>query len=108
MESEDKGYVRQTLIYSHALLQSEKSDKPIEPNLFFCSRSLVGQKTTIAIDEKEINDYRTIQDDFIAALKEKAREVMTATSFPPCEQKDCDPYCPFMESLCRRKVFRLE
>ena len=108
MSSKDAKYIRQTLIYSHALLQSEKSDKPIEPNLFFCSRSLVGQKTTIAIDEKEINDYRTIQDDFIAALKEKAREVMTATSFPPCEQKECDPYCPFMESLCRRKVFRLE
>jgi hypothetical protein len=64
-------------------------------------------KTTVAIDGHEIHDYKTVQPDFMAALKTKIREVMTATFFPPCKQEDCASFCPFLE-LCRRKTYTFE
>ena len=108
MKSKDVGYIRQTLIYSQAVKDELKRENPIEPNLFFCSRSLVNQKTTIAVDGKEIHNYEAdIKNDFITALTDKVQEIKTITTFPPCAPKDCDPYCPFI-SLCRRKVYRYE
>ena len=107
MSTKEARYIRQTFIYSHAVMVHDKTHKAIEPNLFFCSRSLVGQQTTVALNEQLIHDYRTIQADVYAALKTKVNEVLTATSFPPCEPDDCDPFCPFLD-LCRRKVRRFE
>lgn len=107
MVEKDAKYMRQTLLYSQAVSAHEKCVGTIEPNLFFCSRSLIGQKTTITIDEQEVHDYRTIQTEFMSALKAKIQEVMTTTHFPPCDEKECPSYCPFME-LCRRKVYTFE
>ena len=103
MSTKEARYIRQTLIYSHAVMVTDKPDNAIEPNLFFCSRPLVGQQTTVALNEQPIHDYRAVQDEFCAALRTKVQEIYSATSFPPCEPSECDPFCPFLE-LCRRKT----
>lgn len=101
MTDEQKSYVRQTLVYSHAVLQKEKK-YPIEPNLFFCQRSLVGMNTTIDVDNAPLQDYRLIQDTFLQQLRAKVQEVMTTTDFKPCEEDKCPKFCAFF-SLCGRK-----
>jgi RecB family exonuclease len=103
MSTKEARYIRQTFIYSHAVMVTDRPENAIEPNLFFCSRPLVGQQTTVALNEQPIHDYRAVQDEFCAALKTKVQEIYSATSFPPCEPKDCDPFCPFLD-LCRRKT----
>ena len=102
MESEDKGYVRQTLIYSHAVMTHDRTGLPIEPNLFFCRRKLTEIETTIDVGEETVRDYRTIHEPFLDALRGKVAEVLTATEFPPCEEDKCPSFCPFF-TLCGRK-----
>lgn len=102
MDSGDKGYVRQTLIYSHAVMTHENTGKPIEPHLYFCRRKLTEINTGIEVDEAPVTDYREIQSAFTDALKEKVTQLVHATSFPPCEEDKCPPYCPFF-ILCGRK-----
>ena len=102
MESEDKGYVRQTLIYSHAVMTHDRTGLPIEPNLFFCRRKLTEIETTIDVGEETVRDYRAIQEDFLNALRGKVAQVMTATEFPPCAEDKCPSFCPFFV-LCGRK-----
>ena len=102
MESEDKGYVRQTLIYSHAVMTHDSTGLPIEPNLFFCRRKLTEIETTIDVGEETVRDYRAIQEPFLDALRGKVAEVLTATEFPPCEEDKCPSFCPFF-TLCGRK-----
>lgn len=109
MTHPEKNYVRQTLMYSHAVMVNEDATKdeneqqPIEPNLFFCSRKLTGLRTTISIGKQTVEDYRDVQKSFIDSLRDKMREILTTTEFPPCEEKKCKSYCPFL-GLCRRKV----
>lgn len=102
MDSGDKGYVRQTLIYSHAVMTHENTGKPIEPHLYFCRRKLTEINTGIEVEETPVTDYREIQSAFSDALKEKVTQLVHATSFPPCEEDKCPPYCPFF-ILCGRK-----
>ena len=102
MDSGDKGYVRQTLIYSHAVMTHENTGKPIEPHLYFCRRKLTEINTGIEVEEAPVTDYREIQSAFSDALKEKVTQLVHATSFPPCEEDKCPPYCPFF-ILCGRK-----
>ena len=102
MDSEDKGYVRQTLIYSHAVMTHENTEKPIEPHLYFCRCKLTEINTGIEVEEAPVTDYREIQSAFSDALKEKVTQLVHATSFPPCEEDKCPPYCPFF-ILCGRK-----
>ena len=102
MESGDKGYVRQTLIYSHAVMTHENTGKPIEPHLYFCRRKLTEINTGIEVEEAPVTDYREIQSAFSDALREKVTQLVHATSFPPCEEDKCPPYCPFF-ILCGRK-----
>ena len=102
MESGDKGYVRQTLIYSHAVMTHENTGKPIEPHLYFCRRKLTEINTGIEVEEAPVTDYREIQSAFTDALREKVTQLVHATSFPPCEEDKCPPYCPFF-ILCGRK-----
>ena len=102
MESGDKGYVRQTLIYSHAVMTHENTGKPIEPHLYFCRRKLTEINTGVEVEEAPVTDYREIQSAFSDALKEKVTQLVHATSFPPCEEDKCPPYCPFF-ILCGRK-----
>lgn len=107
MDSKDARYIRQTLLYSHAASEYEHGQQVIEPNLFFCSRQMTNLQTRLTVDEQEVTDYRTIREAFMKAYKEKVREVLTTTVFPPCEPKECASYCPFL-SLCRRKVYTFE
>lgn len=107
MNSKDARYIRQTLLYSYAALEHEQDKPVIEPNLFFCSRQMSDLKTRLTVDEQEVTDFRTIQDAFMKAYKEKVREVLTTTVFPPCEQKNCGSHCPFL-GVCRRKVYTFE
>lgn len=102
MEMSGKGYMRQTLIYSHALMESESSELPIEPNLYFCCRHLKDEKTTLTIDNKELTDYRAVAKDFMDALVAKMHEILTTREFPPCDESKCPSYCLFKEH-CRRK-----
>ena len=102
MESGDKGYVRQTLIYSHAVMTHDRTGLPIEPNLFFCRRRLTEIETTIDVGEETVRDYRAIQEPFLDALRGKVAQVLTATEFPPCEEGQCPSFCPFF-TLCGRK-----
>jgi len=101
MTNPDKSYVRQTLVYCHAV--TDKRDmRPIEPNLFFCQRKLTGMETTLAIDDEPLHDYRKIADAFIRHLETKVAEVLQTNRFSMCEEGDCPNYCPFF-SLCGRK-----
>ena len=107
MNSEEARYIRQTLLYSHAASEYEKTKTAIEPNLFFCSQQMSGLKTHLTVDKQEVTDYRNIRNMFIEAYKEKVKEVLTTTVFPPCEPKNCASYCPFL-GVCRRKVYTFE
>ncbi len=102
MDSGDKGYVRQTLIYSHAVMTHDNTGKPIEPHLYFCRRKLTEINTGIEVEEAPVTDYREIQSAFTDALREKVTQLVHAISFPPCEEDKCPPYCPFF-ILCGRK-----
>ena len=103
MAGEDKGYMRQTMIYSHAVMRADKTGLPIEPNLFFCRRKLTGIVTTIDVENETVHDYRAVASAFYEALQKKLKEVMTATEYPQCEESKCPSFCPFF-TLCGRKV----
>lgn len=103
MEQPEKNYVRQTLMYSHAMMVNEDLNLPIEPNLFFCSHKLTDLPTTVKVDKAEVTNYRDIQDTFLPALQAKIQEIATVTEFPPCEESKCKSFCPFL-TLCRRSV----
>ena len=102
MVSEDKGYVRQTLVYSHAVKANNTASLPIEPNLYFCRRKLTDIETTIDVENATVRDYAVIAGDFIAALQTKAKELLTANTFPQCDEDKCPAFCPFFD-LCGRK-----
>ena len=102
MESEDKGYVRQTMLYSHAVMAEDQTGLPIEPNLYFCRRKLTDIVTTIDIDNETVHDYRSIHQAFFQALQTKIKELLMATEFPKCEPDNCPAFCPFFR-LCGRK-----
>lgn len=102
MQSEEKGYVRQTLIYCHAVHEHDKPSLPIEPHLFFCRRKLTDLTTTIDVNNETVTDYRSVKQLFYDSLKDKVTELLTATEFAPCEPDKCPAFCPFF-ALCGRK-----
>ena len=102
MESEEKGYVRQTLIYSHAVASNDRTGLPVEPHLYFCRRKLNDIETTIDVDGTTVHDYAAIRQPFYDALCAKAKEILTTTDFPQCEEGQCPAFCPFY-ALCGRK-----
>ena len=103
MDKPEKGYIRQTLIYSHALMESEDNTMAIEPHLYFCSCPLPRFKSTLSFHQKPFTNYRPEAAHFIEKLSLKASEILTATEFPPCEEDKCPSYCPFFMT-CGRKV----
>ena len=102
MADADKGYVRQTMIYSHAVMTHDRTGLPIEPNLFFCRRALTDIETTIDVEGETVRDYRTVRKPFYEALQTKIKEVITTTEFPQCEEGQCPAFCPFF-TLCGRQ-----
>ncbi len=102
MDSDQKAYVRQTLIYSHAVNENENQGLPIEPQLFFCKRKLTDIVTTIDVAGETVHDYATIKDTFFQALQTKIKQILDAIDFPKCEPDQCPSYCPFI-TFCGRK-----
>lgn len=102
MDSDQKAYVRQTLIYSHAVNENDNQGLPIEPQLFFCKRKLTDIVTTIDVAGETVHDYATIKDTFFQALQTKIKLILDATDFPKCEPDQCPSYCPFI-TFCGRK-----
>ena len=102
MDAEEKGYVRQTMIYSHAVMTQDKTGLPIEPNLYFCRRKLTDIVTTLDVENETVHDYRAIQEPFYEALRTKIKAVLTTTDFPRCEENKCPSFCPFFR-LCGRQ-----
>ncbi|MBR7154926.1 MAG: PD-(D/E)XK nuclease family protein [Paludibacteraceae bacterium] len=102
MTSPDKDYVRQTLIYSHAVMTHDKTGLPIEPNLYFCRRKLTDITTTVDVENEPVHDYKALSETFYEALKAKVKEVMTTTEFPQCEEGKCPKFCAFYR-LCGRQ-----
>ena len=102
MESEDKGYVRQTLIYCQAVAEAEKTQTPIEPHLYFCRHKLTEAETTIDLEGERVAHYQNLAESFQQSLQEKVRQIITATDFPQCEEDQCPSFCPFFD-LCGRK-----
>jgi len=103
MDAEEKGYVRQTMIYSHAVMTQDETGLPIEPNLYFCRRKLTDIVTTLDVENETVHDYRTIQKPFYEALCTKIKAVLTTTEFPRCEENKCPSFCPFFR-LCGRQA----
>lgn len=101
----DAHYVLQTLIYSEAVAYTDHTDSPLplEPNLYFPQRKLTtpNLQTTVSIEKQEVHNYTEVRDRFLPALTDKLREVVTTTSFPQVEEKECSPLCPFLQ-ICAR------
>ena len=102
MVGEEKGYVRQTLIYSQAVMIHDRTGLPIEPNLYFCRRKLTDIETTIDVEGETVRDYRSIEQPFMDALQTEIQQLLQATDFPQCEPEQCPSFCPFF-ALCARK-----
>ena len=102
MEDADKGYVRQTLIYSHAARQHDRSGLPIEPNLFFCRKKLTDIVTTIDVENETVYDYAAIEEKFIKTLRSKVQQLLSTTEWAMCDEDKCPSFCPFFE-LCGRQ-----
>ncbi len=102
MSAEEKAYVRQTLLYSHAVMLEDLTGLPIEPHLFFCRRKLTDIVTTLDVADQTVHDYRAIKDAFMEALLPKMKEILTTTDFPQCDEGKCPPHCKFF-GLCGRK-----
>ena len=119
MTDKNKGYVRQTMMYSYAVEQSLKSGKAeslrrreeveslearVEPHLYFCSKDLLSDKmnTSIELEGETISNFKILSEQFEQQLTSKAKELLTTTEFPQCEEKDCPSFCEFFK-LCGRK-----
>ena len=114
MTDKNKGYVRQTMMYSYAVEQSlkvksqelkvESQDARVEPRLYFCSKDLLSDKmnTSIELEGETISNFKILSEQFEQQLTSKAKELLTTTDFPQCEEGECPPYCEFFK-LCGRK-----
>ena len=107
MTDKNKGYVRQTMMYSYAVEQSlkvESQEARVEPHLYFCSKDLLSDKmnTSIEMEGETISNFKILSEQFEQQLTSKAKELLTTTEFPQCEEGECPPYCEFFK-LCNRK-----
>lgn len=114
MTDKNKGYVRQTMMYSYAVEQSlkeesqkwkvENQEARVEPHLYFCSKNLLSDTmdTSIELEGETISNFKILSEQFEQQLTSKAKELLTTTEFPQCEEKDCPSFCEFFK-LCNRK-----
>lgn len=105
MTDKNKGYVRQTMMYSYAVEQSLKSQEArVEPHLYFCSKNLLSDTmdTSIELEGETISNFKILSDTFKEQLTAKAKELLTTTDFPQCEENECPSFCDFFK-LCGRK-----
>ncbi|MCR5049725.1 MAG: PD-(D/E)XK nuclease family protein [Paludibacteraceae bacterium] len=100
---EEKKYVLQTLIYC-AAVEAKWPDKPVAPNLYFCSKPLKSEETQLKIEDAVISNFTDIKENFLTLLKQKIKEILTATDYPQQTQSEnCSSFCPFL-LLCGRKA----
>ena len=107
MTDKNKSYVRQTMMYSYAVEQSlkeESQELKVEPHLYFCSKDLLSDKmdTSIELEGEMISNFLKLSDTFKEQLTAKAKELLTTTDFPQCEEGKCPSFCKFFK-LCGRK-----
>ena len=114
MTDKNKSYVRQTMMYSYAVQQSlkeesgkwkvESQEARVEPHLYFCSKDLLSDKmdTSIELEGEMISNFLKLSDTFKEQLTAKAKELLTTTEFPQCEDNECPSFCKFFK-LCGRK-----
>ena len=114
MTDKNKGYVRQTMMYSYAVEQSLKEESGkrkvesgkarVEPHLYFCSKDLLSDKmnTSIELEGETISNFKILSEQFEQQLTSKAKELLTTTEFPQCEDNECPSFCEFFK-LCGRK-----
>ena len=105
MTDKNKGYVRQTMMYSYAVEQSlESQEARVEPHLYFCSKNLLSDTmdTSIELEGEMISNFSKLSDTFKQQLTAKAKELLTTTEFPQCEEGECPSFCEFFK-LCGRK-----
>ena len=58
--------------------------------------------TSIELEGEMISNFSKLSDTFKQQLTAKAKELLTTTEFPQCEEKDCPSFCEFFK-LCGRK-----
>ena len=113
MDNKDRDYVRQTMIYSYVLKKylekrGERSNLPIQPNLFFCASDMEGNNSIVTVKRKveeksQIFEFNDIQEESILIpLQNKVKELLSDTKFSQCDEDKCPNYCAFYE-LCKRK-----
>ena len=113
MDNKDRDYVRQTMIYSYVLKKylekrGERSNLPIQPNLFFCASDMEGNNSIVTVKRKveeksQIFEFNDIQEEsLLIPLQNKVKELLSDTKFPQCDEDKCPNYCAFYE-LCKRK-----
>ena len=106
-QSDEKDYVRQTLLYSAAVSNSLANTQwaalPIEPNLFFCHVPLTNEvQTNVSVEGQPVQNVSEVKNEIVGALQPKIEEIFTATLFPLCAENKCKKFCPYF-SLCGRK-----
>ena len=67
MTDKNKGYVRQTMMYSYAVEQSlkeESQEARVEPHLYFCSKDLLSDKmnTSIELEGETISNFKILSE----------------------------------------------
>ena len=82
----------------------ESLELQVEPHLYFCSKDLLSDKmnTSIELEGETISNFKILSEQFEQQLTAKAKELLTTTEFPQCEEGECPPYCEFFK-LCNRK-----
>ena len=104
----DKAYILQTFLYSAAVAENlqrltTNDQLPIQPNLYFCKKSINADETQLQIDKAVVEDFAPLSERFMSLLKSKIHELLTTTDFPQQTAKDeCPQHCPFL-LLCGRK-----
>jgi hypothetical protein len=58
--------------------------------------------TSIELEGETISNFKILSEQFKQQLTAKAKELLTTTEFPQCEEKDCPSFCEFFK-LCGRK-----
>ena len=106
-DGSEHGYMLQTLIYCMACEDKENRSKvnpkelPVMPALLFTGK--IEHDPTLRIGKDVVADFAgSVLPEFRELLTAKVKEILTATSFPKCEDAGrCAENCPFA-LLCGR------
>lgn len=96
-------HIFQTFVYSDALIKKTNAAYPIVPALIYLQNAgKDGYSPIIINDKEEIDDFRALDDDFEALLKNKISELFDPnTPFSQTSIFESCEYCEFKE-MCNR------